>query len=83
MSLSALQSLRDSRDSYYHQTRFADVFLSLKRAPLSLVDRIRELPGVRDVSPRIVTEVSLDVPDLNEPAVGRLISLPPARRYRD
>ena len=46
MSLSTLDSLYETRESYYRQHHFAEVFASLKRAPLSLVKRIEELHGV-------------------------------------
>jgi putative ABC transport system permease protein len=76
MSLSTLDSLTRSRDAYYDRYRFADVFAQVKRAPVSVADRLAELPGVARVQTRIVREVSLDVPGLAEPAVGRLISTP-------
>ena len=76
MSLSTLKALVRSQDAYYERYRFADVFTSLKRAPNSLAARIAELPGVARVQTRIVREVSLDIEGLNEPAVGRLISIP-------
>ncbi|HLH32892.1 MAG TPA: hypothetical protein VKY31_16950, partial [Terriglobia bacterium] len=34
-------ALRVTQSAYYDQSRFADVFVSLKRAPLSVADRIR------------------------------------------
>ncbi len=49
---------------------------TLKRAPESLAARIAEIPGVADVRTRIVTQVTLDVPGLDEPATGRLVSIP-------
>ncbi len=76
MSLTTLQSLKKARDAYYLESRFADVFVHVKRMPLAVANRLREIPGVRDLSPRIVTEVSLDIPGFDEPAIGRLISLP-------
>jgi putative ABC transport system permease protein len=76
MSLSTLQSLRRSRDAYYLRSRFGEVFVRVKRMPLTVAERLREIPGVRDLCPRIVTEVSLDIPNFDEPAIGRLISLP-------
>ncbi len=79
MSLTTLQSLRGMRDSYYERARFADVFATLKRAPQSLARQIAEIPGVQQVQMRVVAEVTLDVPDLPEPAVGRLISVPETR----
>ena len=37
-----------------------------------------EVPGVSQAEMRIVEDVSLDLPTLPEPAVGRLISVPEA-----
>lgn len=76
MSLSTLQSLMQSRDDYYLQSRFGEVFVHVKRMPLTIAHRMREIPGVRDVCTRILTEVSLDIPGFDEPAIGRLISMP-------
>ncbi|MBX7071570.1 MAG: FtsX-like permease family protein [Pirellulales bacterium] len=76
MALSTLSSLQLTQQTYYDRFRFADVFTQLKRAPLSLADRIAEIPGVSRVDPRIVMDVTLDVQGLAEPAVGRLISVP-------
>jgi putative ABC transport system permease protein len=56
------------------------VFGSLKRAPERLADRIRQLPGVAEVALRIVKDVTLDVAGLDEPATGRLISIPERSR---
>lgn len=71
--------LQGSRAEYYRDYRFADVFAGLERAPASVAERIAELPGVDRVRTRIVEEVVLDVPELAEPATGRIISVP-ARR---
>lgn len=76
MSLSTLRSLQHSQQTYYERYRFAHVFAQLKRAPNTLADRIAEIPGIARVDPRVVEEVTLDVPGMKEPAVGRLISIP-------
>lgn len=76
MSLGTLAFLRSTRDSYYERYRFADVFASLRRAPESVAEEIMGIPGVSRIQSRIVSDVTLDVPGLNEPAVGRLISIP-------
>jgi putative ABC transport system permease protein len=70
------ESLLRARDDYYQAFRFADVFASLKRAPLSVATRIAEIPGVAQVRTRVVLQVTLDVPRLEEPASGRLVSIP-------
>jgi putative ABC transport system permease protein len=76
MSLSALEALRGTKDTYYDRYRFAQVFAGLKRAPNPLATRIAEIEGVATVQTRVAREVLLDVPTLSEPAVGRLISIP-------
>jgi putative ABC transport system permease protein len=70
------ESVEQAQQEYYTQYHFANVFAQLKRAPNSLAPEIASIPGVSAVQTRIVIEVNLDVPGLNEPAVGRLISVP-------
>jgi len=76
MSLSTLDSLTKTRDNYYRDNHFADVFATLKRAPLSLVPRIEKIPGVDKVETRVLAYINLDVADFNDPISGHLISLP-------
>jgi putative ABC transport system permease protein len=76
MYLSTFDSLRLTQRSYYQDQRFAHVFAAVKRAPRSLEARIAELPGVAQAATRVVADVTIDVPGLTEPAVGRLISIP-------
>ncbi len=73
-------SLRAARDGYYQSFRFADVFAQLKRAPRALAPRLAAIPGVATVRTRVVRDVTLDVPGLDEPAVGRLVSIPEQRQ---
>ena len=77
MSLTTLDSLERTRDAYYDRYRFAQAFAHVKRAPNGLGQRIAEVPGVANVQTRVVVEVTLDVPGLSEPAVGRVTSLDP------
>jgi putative ABC transport system permease protein len=67
--------LRGSRDDFYVRYRFADLFAPLKRAPLSVSRDLAVLPGVAQVSARVVKEATIDVPGLDEPAIGRLVSV--------
>jgi putative ABC transport system permease protein len=69
-------SLLRSRAAYYRDYRFADLFVSLQRAPEELATRLAAIPGVAAMETRIVVPVTLDVPGLAEPATGRLISIP-------
>ena len=76
----ALRSMKgyslDSRDHYYREQRFADVFVSLRRAPLSVADRVAAIPGVTAVESRIVADVLLDVPGATEVVTGHFVSVP-------
>lgn len=80
MALSTLGALRRSQAAYYTEYRFADVFASLKRAPNLVAQEIAAIPGVARLQTRVVVEVTLDVPGLNEPAVGRIISVKAGRQ---
>ena len=77
---STFRSLERSRDTYYREYRFADVFASLERAPESLARRIEEIPGVAGVRTRVVLDVVLRVPGLDQAATGHLVSVPAERR---
>jgi putative ABC transport system permease protein len=79
-SWSTYQSLVYSQATYYHAFRFADIFIQVKRAPQSVAARIQEIPGVATVYPRVVRDITLDVPGLEEPATGRLVSIPGKQR---
>lgn len=76
MSMTTLETLKWAKDNYYERYSFAHVFCNLKRAPNSLTPRIEAIPGVARVQTRVERDVTLDLPQLREPAVGRLISIP-------
>ena len=76
MARSLVYSLESTRREYYEANRFAEVFAMLKRAPNSLAARIKEIPGVGTVQPGIAVQVTIDLPELDEPASGQVRSLP-------
>lgn len=76
MLISTMTSLNLTRERFYREYAFADVFSSLKRAPEDLKRRIEDVPGVGGVETRVVAEVKLDIPGFDEPVTGRLVSLP-------
>lgn len=78
--LANFESLRRTQQVYYQRQHFADVFASLKRAPLSVAAQIREISGVIDVETRVVADVPLDLEGVDQPATGRLVSIPADRR---
>jgi len=76
ISQSTIDSLTYTQQRFYRSTHFADVFDSLKRAPLALTARIREIPGVARIDARVQAPVNLDVPGFGDPVSGLLLTLP-------
>jgi len=76
MARSLIASLDNTRADYYRDNHFADLFVSLKRAPNHLTERIASLPGVAQVQADIAVPVTLDMPEFEEPASGMVRSLP-------
>jgi putative ABC transport system permease protein len=79
MSLSTLESLKGAQAGYYEEYRFAEAFISLKRAPASLVSRIEAVSGVERAEARVVAAASIDLLDFNgfkDPVTARLVSIP-------
>src|SRR5687767_237439 len=76
MTRSLILSLQATRDTYYEQHRFAQVFARLKRAPDAVRDQLAAIPGVAALETGIAIQVTLDVPGVAEPAVGLINSLP-------
>ena len=70
MSLSTLDSLRQTRDAFYRDYNFADAFVSLERAPEGIGERIREIPGVGAVETRVNAAVKLDIEGYPDPATA-------------
>jgi putative ABC transport system permease protein len=76
MTRSLILTLESTRTSYYQRYAMADVFATLKRAPLAVAEELATLSGVATVETRVVVDVILDLPELTEPATGHIISLP-------
>jgi putative ABC transport system permease protein len=76
MARSLIFSLETTRREYYEANRFSDLFVQLKRAPNSIVSEIGRISGVAAVQPGLSVQVTLDIPDLDEPASGNVRSLP-------
>ena len=76
MALSTYDSLITTRDRFYREYRFADVFTTLKRAPETVADRLKEIPGVERLETRVVAVVKLEVEGFGDPVTGVLSSVP-------
>lgn len=76
LAASTMDSLERTRADFYRDYRFADVFVSLKRAPESVRRRIDVIPGVDKVDTRVVAQVNLDIDGFADPVTGLLTSVP-------
>jgi putative ABC transport system permease protein len=76
MAQSTLESLYLTRDRFYRDYAFADVWAGLKRAPEALAKRIGELDGVMLADTRIVVPANLSLEGFTDPVKGMVISLP-------
>src|SRR5690606_34965372 len=75
-------SLEDSRDRYYQEYRFADVFVDLKRAPNAVRARLAAIAGVSAVETRVSGLIKLDIPGMLDPVTGEIFSLPEDRQQQ-
>ena len=73
--LSAVDSLAAARESFYESARFAEVFVSLKRAPDSLAQTLRTLPGISAVQTTVETVARVSMPASTDPVLGQFIGL--------
>ena len=76
MTRSLILTLETTRDDYYRDYRFAQVFAKLKRAPNAVTAQLAAIPGVTAVQTGIALQVTLDIPGMAEPAIGLIQSLP-------
>ena len=76
MFMSTLDSLLLSRDLYYNDNRFADIFVPIKRAPEAVAQRLTMIDGVDKVDTRVVAPLTIDIEGFHEPVVGTVTSIP-------
>lgn len=76
MSSGMSRALNDTRSAYYDSNRFAHVFASARRAPDSLLARLRDIDGVAAVEAQARFYAVVDIPGRAKPATGYLISWP-------
>ncbi|WP_241686836.1 ABC transporter permease [Leptospira stimsonii] len=74
-SRSAYDSLFSAREKFYSSSYFAQGFVSLKRAPESILQNLIDVPGIGTIRSRIVQEAVLDIPNETLPTSGRFVSL--------
>ncbi len=76
MAFGTQRSLTETRDTYYERSRMADIWSGAQRAPKSLLPEIAAIEGVARVEARISQFAILDIPGMDDPAMGQLLSVP-------
>jgi len=76
-TFSAWDALSWSRERFYAEARFADVFTSVHRAPVALLPRVAALPGVAQWQDGVAHGVQLFIPGVSDPIRGRLTAIDP------
>jgi putative ABC transport system permease protein len=70
------RALDSAQRSFYAQYLFADLFTSARRIPSPVVARLSFVEGVAAVDARVVAEVTMELPGLDDVASARLVSVP-------
>lgn len=73
------RNLTEAQSRYYAQCRMADFTVEVKKAPLSAIAALGELPGVDGVRPRVQFYATVDLPSVAKPLNGLVLSLPDVR----
>jgi putative ABC transport system permease protein len=76
---SAYRNLTTAQRLYYAECRMADFSVELKKAPLTDVAGLADLPGVVELRPRIQFFATVDLENVIEPINGLVLSLPNRR----
>ena len=77
---SAYHNLNEAKKRYYCQCRMADFWIDLKKAPLSELRGLHEIPGITELHTRIQFQATVDLEDFVEPVNGMVLSLPDRRQ---
>ncbi len=76
----SFDSLLLSQQQYYEESRFADIWVSLVRAPLGMLANLEAIPGVNGADSRVTFLATLDLDDTGVPAHGLFVSVPDTQR---
>ncbi|MEI7011437.1 ABC transporter permease [Leptospira licerasiae] len=74
-SLSAYDSLLVSRNNFYAEYSLSQGFVSLHKAPESIILDISKIPGVSYAEGRIIKDIVLDFESESIPSGGRIVTL--------
>ncbi len=72
----AYDALTQASDGWAARHRLAHAWVTLERAPNALGARLLEVAGVSTLQTRLVVAASVPMPDLPQPAVATVVSIP-------
>nr|WP_246718848.1 ABC transporter permease [Microvirga terrestris] len=75
-SVSTYVSLLSTQETYYRDSRFAELWADVKRAPRYLLQGLSEIPGAALVEARVIKDVRVAWPQSDLSVAGRIISIP-------
>ena len=73
---STYRNLNTALASYYAESRMADFWINLKKAPNADAEALSDLPGVAEVRHRIAFPIVVDLEDADKPIGGMVLSMP-------
>ena len=76
------QSMKDSRDKFYVDFYFADLFANVKKAPQYVANEVSDLDGVAALETRIEQDALMSIPGFIDPGVVHFVSLPDGKQPR-
>src|SRR5699024_3084240 len=79
---SVADTLQGTLKTYYEDYGFGDGFASVRRAPESLADRLRNVNGVNQLQTRVKASVNFEISDFDDPVTGQIVSIPAGRQPR-
>lgn len=77
---SVWRDLDNARRDYYRNQRLAHFVVDLKRLPQWAVAETRALPGVSELRGRVRQSVLMELPGVQRPIPGAMVSMPQRRR---
>ena len=75
-SVSTYASLLTTQETYYRESRFADLWADVKRAPKAVLGKLSEIPGISVIEARIVKDLRVEWPQSELSVAGRIVSIP-------
>ena len=78
--LGTYANLETAKDDFYRQCTMADFWIDIKKAPVAQAKNLSTLPGIAEISQRIVFPVIVDLEKVAQPISGQAVSIPDVQR---